>query len=419
MIIPKNVVFSAEKKQKEDNIAYLRCSIWWANTKMSLSLRQQINPERWSKEAQRCTPGSVHGANKQSAAYVNRTIAQLLDQIDRVFYYFEAREIIPTRDQLRQELDYETGKVSRSTKLAFFDAYDKFRTSTSQANDWSLTTISRFKTLRKYIEHCAPKLTFDTYNDDFLTALTVYLRDTLQLRNVTTMKYFSKLRQFSRWAQKNNLLQDNSVVSYSPKLKNPPPKVIYLTWEELMRVYDYKFLPTAERLARVRDVFCFCCFTSLRYSDVANLTRRNVHANHISVTTIKTADSLTIDLNKYSRAILDRYRGEVFERDRALPVISNQKYNDYIKSIGVLCEIDEPINEVHYIGNTRHECTRPKYELLSSHAARRTFICNALALGINATTVMKWTGHSDYKAMKPYIDVADKERAKAMALFDR
>ena len=50
---------------------------------------------------------------------------------------------------------------------------------------------------------------------------------------------------------------------------------------------------------------------------------------------------------------------------------------------------------------------QPKYELIGTHTGRRTFICNALSLGIPAQVVMKWTGHSDYKAMKPYIDIAD------------
>ena len=56
---------------------------------------------------------------------------------------------------------------------------------------------------------------------------------------------------------------------------------------------------------------------------------------------------------------------------------------------------------------------------LSTHAGRKTFICNALALGIPAPVVMKWTGHSDYKAMKPYIDIADDIRANAMNKFNQ
>ena len=81
--------------------------------------------------------------------------------------------------------------------------------------------------------------------------------------------------------------------------------------------------------------------------------------------------------------------------------------------------IDTPISEVFYKGGARHEITTPKYALMSTHAGRRTFICKALSMNIPPEVVMKWTGHSDYKAMKPYIAVADKVKADAMKLFDK
>ena len=92
--------------------------------------------------------------------------------------------------------------------------------------------------------------------------------------------------------------------------------------------------------------------------------------------------------------------------------------NDYLKELGEICGINQPQTIVYFKGNERIEETCPKYELLGTHAGRRTFICNALALGIPAQVVMKWTGHSDYKAMKPYIDIADNIKAKAMNKFD-
>ena len=73
----------------------------------------------------------------------------------------------------------------------------------------------------------------------------------------------------------------------------------------------------------------------------------------------------------------------------------------------------------HYKGNERIDEVTPKYALLGTHAGRRTFICNALALGIPPQVVMKWTGHSDYKAMKPYIDIADDIKANAMSKFNQ
>ena len=100
----------------------------------------------------------------------------------------------------------------------------------------------------------------------------------------------------------------------------------------------------------------------------------------------------------------DKYKDIHFENYMALPVISNQKMNDYLKELGELAEINETCTGNLLQGNERIDEVTPKYALLSTHAGRRTFICNALALGIPAQVVMKWTGHSDYKAMKPYID---------------
>lgn len=73
----------------------------------------------------------------------------------------------------------------------------------------------------------------------------------------------------------------------------------------------------------------------------------------------------------------------------------------------------------YYKGNQRIDEVYPKFALIGTHCGRRTFICNALMLGISPQIVMKWTGHSDYKSMKPYIDVADKAKKDAMQAFNR
>ena len=92
--------------------------------------------------------------------------------------------------------------------------------------------------------------------------------------------------------------------------------------------------------------------------------------------------------------------------------------NDYLKDLCELCGFNEPITKVYYRGGQRIEETRPKWELVGTHAARRSFICYALTKGIAPQIVMKWTGHSDYKAMKPYIDIAGADAAAAMQLMN-
>ena len=80
---------------------------------------------------------------------------------------------------------------------------------------------------------------------------------------------------------------------------------------------------------------------------------------------------------------------------------------------------DAPVRIVRYRNAIREDIVQPKYELLGTHAARRTFICNALMMGIAPSVVMQWTGHSDYDSMKPYIAIADRARKNAMSLFDQ
>ena len=159
------------------------------------------------------------------------------------------------------------------------------------------------------------------------------------------------------------------------------------------------------------------CFENFVSQALGVLTR--IYAAELRVTTVKTSDSLIIELNNHSKAILDKYKDVAFEDDKVLPVITNQKMNDYLKELAELAGIDEPVRQTYYRGNERIDEVTPKYALLGTHAGRRTFICNALALGIPPQVVMKWTGHSDYKAMKPYIDIADDIKANAMSKFNQ
>lgn len=228
------------------------------------------------------------------------------------------------------------------------------------------------------------------------------------------------------------------VNKYRPKFKVLEKPVIFLTKEELLKLYNYeipqngtkvkltdmngleyeKTVQEAGALAKTRDLFCFCAFTSLRYSDMASLKRTDIAGDKIYITTQKTNDRLPIDFSRNAHAILDKYKDVIFPMGRALPVISNQKMNKYLKDLGELCGFTDQITIVCYRADQRVEETYPKYALVGTHAARRTFICFALSNGIPPQVVMKWTGHSDYKAMRPYIDIAEKTKANAMKLID-
>ena len=107
------------------------------------------------------------------------------------------------------------------------------------------------------------------------------------------------------------------------------------------------------------------------------------------------------------------------EDDFVFPRIANQVMNRELKVICKECGIDTPIRVTWYKGHERVDEIHPKYELIGTHCARRTFVCNALMMGIAPSVVMSWTGHSCYRNMQPYIDIADSAKAKAMLIFDQ
>jgi hypothetical protein len=102
----------------------------------------------------------------------------------------------------------------------------------------------------------------------------------------------------------------------------------------------------------------------------------------------------------------------------ALPVISNEKMNARLKDLGKLAGFDTPTRLVYFQGNTRHEEIFPKWQLMTTHVARRTFVVNALRLGIPPEVIMRWTGHSSFEAMKPYMKIIDEVKRTAMSRFD-
>lgn len=152
--------------------------------------------------------------------------------------------------------------------------------------------------------------------------------------------------------------------------------------------------------------------------DVQNGFRSDIKGDHIEVTTVKTADSISIELNKVTKDILEKYKDTPFKDNKALPNYTNQAMNRDIKELCKLAGINEEIRVTTYKGNVRTDKIQPKWELVGTHTGRRTFIVNALSLGITPNIVMKWTGHSDYKAMKPYIGIVDSIKANEMTKLD-
>lgn len=427
MNIKRNIIFTLESRKKDgvlivENVP-IRMRVNFASKRIEFTTGYRIDAAKWDADKQRVKNGCSNKL-KQSASEINASLLGYYTEIQDIFKKFEVEEIMPTPEQIKEafnELHKPIEEVNprKSTPNAFYKIFDEFVRDCGRQNDWTDSTYEKFAAVKNHLINFRNELTFDFFDEKGLNDYVTYLRDVKEMRNSTIGKQLSFLKWFLRWAFRKGVHQNNAYDSYKPKLKSTQKKIIFLTWEELNKLREFEIPAAKQALDRVRDVFLFQCFTGLRYSDVFNLRRSDIKGDHIEVTTVKTSDSLIIELNNHSKAILDKYKDVAFEDDKVLPIITNQKMNDYLKELAELAGIDEPVRQTYYRGNERIDEVTPKYALLGTHAGRRTFICNALALGIPPQVVMKWTGHSDYKAMKPYIDIADDIKANAMSKFNQ
>ena len=431
MNIKRNIIFALESRKKDgvpivENVP-IRMRVNFASQRIEFTTGYRIDVAKWDVDKQRVKNGYTNKL-KQSASEINVALLGYYTELQEIFKRFEVAEIVPSPAEVKEAFNNRYGQ-NEKIELAsadtsnvpsnFYEAFDDFVRVCGRQNDWTHSTFEKFAAVKNHLKNFRSELSFDFFDEEGLTEYVQYLREVREMRNSTIGKQLSFLKWFLRWSFKQGMHSNNAYDTFKPKLKDTQKKIIFLTWEELNRLREFKIPPTKQALERVRDVFLFQCFTGLRYSDVFNLRRSDIKGDHIEVMTVKTSDSLIIELNDHSRAIIEKYKDVEFENDKALPVITNQKMNDYLKELAELAEINEPVRQTYYKGNERIDEVTPKYALLGTHAGRRTFICNALALGIPPQVVMKWTGHSDYKAMKPYIDIADDIKASAMSKFNQ
>ena len=431
MNIKRNIIFALESRKKDgipivENVP-IRMRVNFASQRIEFTTGYRIDVAKWDADKQRVKNGCTNKL-KQSASEINTALLAYYTELQEVFKRFEVADVMPSPAEVKEAFNarHKTNAEAVDNKIVsakiasdFYQAFDEFVRVCGRQNDWTHSTFEKFAAVKNHLKTFRAELSFDYFDENGLTEYVRYLREEREMRNSTICKQLSFLKWFLRWSFKQGLHSNNAYDTFKPKLKDTQKKIIFLTWEEVNKLREFEIPAAKQALSRVRDVFLFQCFTGLRYSDVYNLRRSDIKGDHIEVTTVKTSDSLIIELNKHSKAILEKYQEVEFEHDKALPVITNQKMNEYLKELAELAGINEPVRQTYYKGNERIDEVTPKYALLGTHAGRRTFICNALALGIPPQVVMKWTGHSDYKAMKPYIDIADDIKANAMSKFNQ
>lgn len=427
MQIKRRIKFLPHKRSKDDEkpLAIRMRVTLFGQQPFDIPLGFSVYNSDWNAEKQRVNE------NYELASSINHTIEFWLSTMNEIFARYELIEKrVPTPQEVKDLFNDIIGRKSTSKTMArnklpdiekdVLKVLSLFIYKQGEINQWTLSTTKKFRSLEQHLKDYNPTLNFDRINENTLSGFLSYLYQK-ELKNTTISKYLSYLKWFLSWANQNKYYLGDLHKTFKPKLKGTSiesKEIIYCTQDEIKKLQEYTFSNMQRSLEYVRDTFLFCCFTGLRYSDVERLKKTDVRKGVIHVVTQKTNDNLQIELNKHSKAILEKYKKFPTKDNLAIPVLSNAKANLYLKTIGQLCGIDEPTHIVYYQGSKRHDEVYPKWALLTTHVARRTFVVTALQLGIPAEVIMKWTGHKDFESMKPYVKIVDELKQNAMSRFN-
>jgi integrase len=345
----------------------------------------------------------------------NKILDELETKVKLIFRYILLNDLKPTREYVLDKLESKNFGAN-SIAPNFIDSFQEFietnRSSKAEATIKKyVSTINFVKDFQSFSNY---DLTFENITVDFYEKFRDYAFEERKTLNNYFGKLIAGIKTFMNWSYERGYHKSLDFKKFK-SIQNPI-EVIYLTMDELMIFYNFDF--QSKRLENVRDFYCFGCFTGLRFSDIKQLKTSNVFENHIRLNIQKTKSiDHKIPLNNFAKAILTKYKGTLYD---PLPKISGQKFNQYIKECCKIAGINKEINITRYIGQKRVDKVMPKYALITSHTARKTFVTNSLVLGMKEMVVRNITGHKDEASFKRYVEIAeDFKRQEMESTWDR
>ncbi|MFN8344039.1 MAG: tyrosine-type recombinase/integrase [Spirosomataceae bacterium] len=365
---------SKKKRASKESNQWLYIRIKVNGTAASdMSTGISLTPEIWDAKRQR-----IKG-NSSKISEQNRAIAQIENDLITLFNDLRQNGVIPTASMIKDL--YRCSGLRSHADLGLLTYYNRFL-------DFHKSTVS--------------KDTFRCYKSR-LNYLTRYLKETLQLKVTIDQINPKWILAYHRFITQNNAglnharravqtismvldfaviqddLENNPLKSLSLPRSKPNP-IKYLTVKEIAMLQNCPYFDS--RLQKVTDCFLFQCFTGMAYNELMSFDKAkhirldDENQQWIMIHRSKTGTLSTIPIIHQAQELLEKY-------DYKLPIITNQKLNDYIKEAAKIAGIENP-------------------EEITTHVGRKTAGTFLLNQGVPLETVSKVLGHKSLKITQMY-----------------
>ncbi|WP_139855653.1 site-specific integrase [Aequorivita sinensis] len=389
------------KKSKVDSQGkcpiYLRITI--DSKRTEISTKRYIEVDKWSTQANKAI-GRTEDVRELNAYLDSLTTKVYQSQRDLI----QDDKPVTTETIKNKFLGVEE---KERTLIAIFNNHNS-QVEKLVGREFSAGTLERYKTVCKHLkefmlhQYKISDIGIKRVDHQFITDFEFYLKTVRNCGHNSTIKYIKNFKKIVRIAMANKWISHDPFINYKVRLKEVDRQ--FLSEEEIEIMLNKKL--HTPRLEQVRDIFIFCCFTGLAYSDVKKLTNDNLvfgidGDKWIKTKRTKTETRSNIPLLPIALKIIEKYTDhpEAVTKDVLLPVLSNQKSNAYLKEIADLCGINKN---------------------LTTHLARHTFATTVtLSNGIPMESVSKMLGHKSLKTTQHYAKILDQKVSDDMAILKK
>lgn len=374
------------------------CRMTVRGEREAFTTRVFTEPEDWDAKSQRIL-GRTAKVQEQ-----NRILNDLQVTLTRHYYDIEQRNGYVTAEMIKNAYMGITAKAE-----SLLPIYKEFLEETEAliGIQKSKKTYEKYeRCYRRVVEFLRDKyhvsdIAFRDLKPMFLVDFEVWLATKKNCSTNTIYKFLQLLRMPILKAKRMGIVFKDPYENY--KMKKVSVDRGYLTEDEVIAIASHEI--TIPRLEQVRDIFIFCCYTGLAYSDVAALRQGNIQKmfdGRLWIVTHrqKTKTNVNVPLLPMAKKILEKYNWEEAEKDAPiLPVVSNQKSNAYLKEIADICGVE------------KH---------LTFHLARHTFATTmTLGKGVPIESVSKMLGHTNISTTQIYARITNDKISKDMDELSR
>jgi integrase/recombinase XerD len=355
-------VFNRKNRLNKEGKSLIQLRLTKYSTQKYIGTGVYITPNCWD-EASCCVK------RQPNKIEVNKFLHDFKEKIEK----YEYKQLSNGKELDLNRLDDVLHDMPQGDFIAFFEREAENSTRT-------YNTIRNYRSCLSYLKKFGIIKSFSDLNYKNIVEFDAFLKRS-KISNTTVHKQHKVLKFFIRKATDMDILkyEQNPYLKFRP---DPPDQTMrrYLTPEELKSIEEKDL--HIDRLAKVRDLFLFSCYTGIGYVDLEKLSKNNIVLEDgmewIVIARTKTGSPSYIPLFPQAKKLLEKY-------DYKIPIITNQKVNAFLKEIQVLCDINQNLN---------------------FHMARHTFATTiTLSHGVPIESVSEMLGHSNIKITQIYAKI--------------